>query len=337
MSIDRTERPKILYLSHAPDDFYDLIRDVAGPDFELVTLETDSEEERIKKASDADGIIVAASRLNAPVIEAAKRVRVIHHQGVGYQDTIDMEALARTDATLAINPVGTTVGVAEHTLLLTLATLRRLAFADSELRHGRWHINSLRLESGELQGRTIGYIGMGRIAQAAAARFAAFGTDGIYYDPHATLDAATASRLGVRQVALDALLAEADVITLHIPLTHETRHMIGARELAAMKRSAILVNTARGPIVDEIALIDALRNSTIGGAGLDVFEEEPPIDTPLADFRNVVLTPHISAGTRDALQAKMEALFDNLRRFFNDQPIANNIDFPRCKDRPSTC
>ena len=210
--------------------------------------------------------------------------------------------------------------------MLTLAVCKRLAFADSELRRGRWHINSLRPYSFELFGRTVGYVGMGRIGREAAARFKAFGTAGLYHDPVVRLSADEERALGLSRVPFDELIARADVITLHVPSGKDTRHLIDAAALGRMKPEAIVINTARGTIIDEPALVRALQEGRIAGAGLDVFEDEPfTPQNPLAALPNVVLTPHIAAGTRDALKTKMRALFQNVQRFFAGQPMENEV------------
>jgi phosphoglycerate dehydrogenase-like enzyme len=319
--------PKIFYNSYADDDVYAVIREALPADYELVTLERDDDAERKAKIRDCEVVICAAYRLSAPLIDAAAKLRLIHHQGVGYHDTVDVDAVRARGIPLALTPEGTDVSVAEHTVMLMLAACRRLPFADSELRAGRFHINALRPVSRELAGMTIGYVGMGRIAQATAARLKAFATHGIYFDKYAALDDGAADRLGVQRVeSLDALLRRADVVTLHVPLTSETRHLVNAGTLAAMKRGAILVNTARGPLVDEGALAAALRSGHLAAAALDVFEQEPlPATSPLVDLHDIVLTPHISAGTRDALQAKMTAIAANLRRFDAGEPLANQV------------
>jgi phosphoglycerate dehydrogenase-like enzyme len=319
--------PKIFYNSYADDDVYAVIREALPADYELVTLERDDDAERKAKIRDCEVVICAAYRLSAPLIDAAAKLRLIHHQGVGYHDTVDVDAVRARGIPLALTPEGTDVSVAEHTVMLMLAACRRLPFADSELRAGRFHINALRPVSRELAGMTIGYVGMGRIAQATAARLKAFATHGIYFDKYAALDNGAADRLGVQRVeSLDALLRRADVVTLHVPLTSETRHLVNAGTLAAMKRGAILVNTARGPLVDEGALAAALRSGHLAAAALDVFEQEPlPATSPLVDLHDIVLTPHISAGTRDALQAKMTAIAANLRRFDAGEPLANQV------------
>jgi phosphoglycerate dehydrogenase-like enzyme len=203
---------------------------------------------------------------------------------------------------------------------MILAALKLLPFADSELRNGRFHVNALRPLSRELNGMTIGYIGMGRIAQAVAERLRAFGTRGIFFDP------AVRTVSGLKRVSFDEVLQDADIVSLHVPLTAETRHMIGAAEIARMKRGSYLVNTARGGLIDEAALESALRSGHLAAAALDVFESEPvPANRPLARRQNVVLTPHISAGTRDALQTKMRALFSNVQRFYRGEPVQNRV------------
>jgi phosphoglycerate dehydrogenase-like enzyme len=319
--------PKIFYNSYATDDVYAVIRETLPFGYQLVTLQGDDDDERKQKIRDCDVAICAAYRLSAPLIAAASKLRLIHHQGVGYHDTIDIEAVKARGIPLALTPEGTDISVAEHTVMLMLAACRRLPFADAELRAGRFHINALRPVSRELNGMTIGYVGMGRIAQAAAERLKAFATTGLYFDKFIAHPASTEARLGVRRVeSLAALLREADIVTLHVPLTAETRHLINAQTIAMMKPGAMLINTARGPIVDQAALVEALRSGHLAAAGLDVFETEPlPPASPLSELPNIVLTPHISAGTRDALKAKMTAIFANIQRFYAGLPLRNEV------------
>ena len=311
---------RVLYLSHATPDVYAIIRAAVPSGFELVTLERDDDDERRRKVPDCEVVIVAATPLRKPVIDAATRLALVHHQGVGWQDTTDHEALRARGIPLALTPEGTTIGVAEHTVLLILAALKRLPHADHELRQGRFHVNALRPVSRELRGMTVGYVGMGRIAQAVAKRLAGFDVRGVFFDPE--VDAHD----GLARVSLDALLESSDVVTLHVPLTPQTRHMIGAPELARMKAGAYIVNTARGGLIDERALVDALRSGHLAGAALDVFEHEPmPAGHALYGLANVVLTPHISAGTRDALTTKMSSLFANVERFFRGEALRNRV------------
>ena len=259
----------------------------------------------------------------------------MHHQGVGFQDTIDLRALAARNIRLALTPSGTTEGVAEHTVLMMLAVLKLLPFADRELREGRFHINALRPDSRELRGMTIGYVGMGRIAQAVAARLAAFDTRGLYYDAAGALPDAREKALAVSHTSLAELLARSDLVSLHVPLTQETRHIIDAPALQRMRRGAYVINTARGGLIDEAALLRALESGHLAGAALDVFEQEPPQASGLFALRNVVVTPHISAGTRDALATKMRALFANVERFGRGEPLVDEVDLTPWREQIS--
>ena len=318
---------RILYLSHATTQVYDIIREQVPEGYRLLTLERDDDAERRRLIARCEAIIVAATPLTRAVIEAAPDLRLVHHQGVGYHDTVDTRALAERGVRLALTPAGTTVGVAEHTVLLILAVLRRLPFADAELRLGHWHVNSLRPQSRELAGLTVGYVGMGRIGQAVAARLRVFDTDGVDCDDQAPLAADREGELGLRRLSFDELLACSQVVSLHLPGTAATRHLVDAAAIARMRPGAVLINTARGSIVDQDALFDALRRGHLGGAGLDVFEHEPPdASHPLFAMSNVVVTPHISAGTRDALSTKMRSLFANVQRFFGDGVLNDEVE-----------
>lgn len=320
-------RPNVLYLSHAPNDVYALVREATGGEFNIVTLVADDDRERIEKIADCEVVICSAYPLRANVLAAAARLRLVHHQGVGWQDTIDWEELRRRNIPLVFTPEGTTIGVAEHTILLMLAACKHLSFADAELRHGRWHINALRPISREIYGKTIGYIGMGRIACAVAERLKVFGCSGLYHDPDAVLTTERKTALGVTAAPFNEILARSDIITIHVPLTPRTRGLLGADTLARMKDGAILINTSRGHIIDEAALAAALRSGKLLAAGLDVFSQEPPpLDHPLLALPNVVLTPHIAAGTKDAFQAKMAAIFANIRRFYRGEKLRNRVE-----------
>ncbi|MEE4213131.1 MAG: NAD(P)-dependent oxidoreductase [Parvularcula sp.] len=303
---------------------YDMIRARMCEGVELVTLDTDDDAERRAMIADCDAVIVAAKPLTASVIVAGRKLRLIHHQGVGYHDTVDLDAARAARLKLALTPEGTTIGVAEHTVLLMLGAARRAAFADAELRQGRWHVNALRPVSVELYGKTVGFVGFGRIGQEAAMRLAAFGTRNIYFDP---VVSDPDPRAAAKSVPFDQMIAEADFLSLHVPLTPGTRHLISREVIGRMKPGAILVNTARGGIVDDAALAEALASGHLLAAGLDVFEGEPVgPDHPLCALPNVMLTPHISAGTRDALGHKMTALFQNIERFRQGEPLHNEID-----------
>jgi phosphoglycerate dehydrogenase-like enzyme len=323
-------RHRVAYWSLGTPELYELLRRLAPPGLDLLTLATGDEAERLALAAETDAVVVAASRFTEAHLAAARRLRFVQHQGVGWQDTVAWQGLAARGIPLATTPQGTTLPVAEMTVLLALAALRRLPFADVELRQGRWHVNALRPVSRNLAGRVVGYVGFGRIGQAAAERFAAFGTTGVYVDPAVTLTSAEEARLGVRRAAsLAALLAEAEIVTLHLPVTAESRNLIDAAAIARMRPGAVLVNTARGGLVDEAALAEALRAGRLLAAGLDVFEAEPPpADHPLLGLPNAVLTPHISAGTLDAFEEKLSAAFANVAAFLAGRPADNLVTLP---------
>jgi phosphoglycerate dehydrogenase-like enzyme len=217
------------------------------------------------------------------------------------------------------------VGVAEHVILLILSIYRRLLEADASIRRGEWLQWELRPTSLELAGKTVGLVGFGRIGREVAQRLRGFDVDVLYYDPFRA-DADVEEAFGVRFVSLDALLAESDIVSLHLPLSTETRGLVDAAFLSTMKRSAILINTARGGLVDQTALIEALRSGVIAAAGLDVFATEPlPPDSPIRALPNAVLTPHIAAGTADALRTKMDACFANIVAISSGREPANRI------------
>jgi phosphoglycerate dehydrogenase-like enzyme len=320
---------RVFYNSFADPDLYDMIREAARSRCEIITLARDDDGERLDKLHNIDAIIVASRPLTRPLIEGAPRLAFVHHQGVGYHDTVDTAALAARGIPLAITPTGTTVGVAEHTLMLMLGMLRRFPFADAELRQGRFHINALRPVSRELRGRTVGLVGAGRIGQAVAARLKPFEVTVIYYDP-AGLPAEREAALGIARREFDDLLARADIVSLHMPLTPATRHIMNTRTFGRMKKGSFLINTSRGGLVDEAALTQALQTGHLSGAGLDVFDPEPPkADNPLFRLPSVVLTPHIAAGTRDAFLEKMTFIFDNLERHWRGDAVQNLVELGR--------
>lgn len=316
---------RVLYNSFGDPELYAMIREAAQSRCEVVTLGSDEDAERLNKLPGIDAVIVASRPLTRALIEGAPQLAFVHHQGVGYHDTVDTVALAERGIQLAITPTGTTVGVAEHTVMLMLGMLRRFPFADAELRQGRFHINALRPVSRELCGRTVGLMGLGRIGRAVAERLKPFEVTILYYDPD-ELSPEQAAALGITGRNFDDLLAEADIVSLHLPLMSATRHLMNAAAFGKMKKGSFLINTSRGGLVDESALLLALESGRLAGAGLDVFDQEPPrSDNPLLRLPSVVLTPHIAAGTRDAFLEKMAFVFDNLDRHWRGEPAENLI------------
>jgi phosphoglycerate dehydrogenase-like enzyme len=301
----------IVYLEPVPPDVKQIVRSRLPPGFELRVRGKD---ETVETAiADADFVLVATTPLPSQAIEAGKRVRLIQHQGVGYEKT-DVAAAEGRGIPVALCPAGTTIGVAEHVFLLLLAVYKQLRLADASLRSGNWLQWELRPTSYEIAGKRIGIVGFGRIGEAVARRAQAFEARVIACET-AGERRRQGKNMGVRFASLDELLSEADIVSLHVPLTADTRHLINPRTIDLMRPTAVLVNTARGALIDEAALAEALQSGRLGGAGLDVFEQEPlPPGSPLTRLSNVVLTPHISAGTKDALVAKMDACFANIAR-----------------------
>jgi D-3-phosphoglycerate dehydrogenase len=259
----------------------------------------------------AQGLILRGlGRVSGRVLDAAPRLRIVARHGAGV-DNVDLDAARARGVIVTNTPDATTAPVAEHTVALMLAVARRVSLGDRGLRAGDWGVRE-RCWGMDLSGRTLGVVGLGRIGRRVAAIcHHGLGMAVAYYDvvaPPATLD------LPAERLSLEEVLACADVLTLHVPLTAQTRHLIGGCELALLKPGAILINASRGPVVDEGALAEALEAGRLGGAGLDVFEREPVQGVhPLAAFGNVVLTPHIASSTpgtmrRMAMDAVEEVL-----------------------------
>lgn len=233
---------------------------------------------------------------NAARMDQAPRLRVISRIGVGY-DNIDVPAATQRGIVVCYTPHGPTLSTAEHAVALIFATAKTVAFADRDMRAGRWHSQFLTLKGMELQNRVLGLVGLGRIAGHVARIMQSVGMKVIACDPLLTTD--RAQQLGVRKVdEIEDLLAVSDVVSLHAPSTPETHHLINASRLSAMKRGAILINTARGSLVNESDLVVALQSGHLAAAGLDVFEREPlEPSSSLLTLENVVLTDHIASHT----------------------------------------
>ena len=245
---------------------------------------------------DYEALVVRSQvQVDAEAIEAGRNLVVIGRAGVGV-DNVDIPAATRAGITVVNAPTGNTVAAAEHTMALLLAVARHLAAADASVRRGEWRRGELL--GVELRGRTLGIVGLGRIGLAVAVRARSFEMALIGSDPYVTPEAGAVH--GIEVIPFEKLLTRADAITLHVPLTEQTRGLIGAVALARMKPDAIVVNAARGGLVDEAALAAALREGRLGGAGIDVFEEEPPKASPLIDAPRTVLTPHLGASTAEA-------------------------------------
>jgi D-3-phosphoglycerate dehydrogenase / 2-oxoglutarate reductase len=255
-----------------------------------------SRAEFLARLPDYDALVVRSQvQVDAEAFAAARRLVVVGRAGVGV-DNIDLDAATRAGVTVVNAPTANTVAAAEHTLGLLYALARRIPAADASLRSGEWQRS--RFLGHELRGKTLGIIGLGKIGMTVADRARAMEMELLGNDPFVTEEAA--NQHGIRLAPLDEVLERADVLTVHVPLTHATRGMIGADQLARMKPTALLVNVARGGVIDELALASALRDGRLAGAAVDVFEKEPPTDSPLLDAPHTVLTPHLGASTEEA-------------------------------------
>jgi D-3-phosphoglycerate dehydrogenase len=244
-------------------------------------------------------VVRSATKVTKEVIDSGENLKIIARAGVGL-DTIDVQAAKARGIKLVNAPEAPTIAVAELVIGLMLSWARHLPRADNSMKEGRWE--KAQLIGRELRGKTLGIVGTGRIGQAVGYRAKAFLMNILAYDVEQNTE--FISGTGTHYVDLEELLRKSDFVSLHVPATPKTRHMIGRHEIELMKPSAVLVNTSRGEVIDEAALVSALKKSKIAGACLDVYDREPPKDSPLLRLPNVILTPHIGAST---LEAQREA------------------------------
>lgn len=298
----------------------------SGWRFSALASRDDLDEQRARLA-EADVVIHTDTPIPTELLDHAPRLQLVQRQGVGV-DALDLDALEQHGVSVAICPHGTPEAVADHTLLLMLAAGRHLVpMHDDVTRRHRWPKWDYRLRSLGLSGATVGIIGFGRIGQAVAERLLGFGSDVVVHRRDGTPLPGTWPPGRVRPVHdLDELFAGCDVVSLHCPLTPETRGMVDARRLALMPSHGILVNTARGGLVVQSDLVDALRRGVIRSAGLDCLEvEPPPPDDPILDLPNVVLTPHTAAGTHASQVVKAHAVFANIARLWDGEPLQDQV------------
>ena len=272
-----------------------------------------------------DALIVRSqTKVTAEVLDRAVRLKVVGRAGIGL-DNVDVDSATRRGVMVVNAPQSNIVSAAEHTMALLLAQARNIAQADAAVRSGSWERE--RFQGVELHGKTLGIVGLGRVGAMVAQRSAAFGMRLVGYDPYVSKD--RARQMGVELMPnLEALLVQSDFVTIHLPRNPETEGLIGERELALMKQDARIVNTARGGIVDEKALVSALREGRLGGAALDVFATEPaPRSHPLLNLEHVVLTPHLGASTREAQDKTGTSIAEMVRLALRGEyvPYAVNV------------
>ncbi len=264
-------------------------------------------------------------RIDAAVIDAAADLRLIANVAVGY-DNIDLAAATRRGITVTNTPGVLTQSTADLTFALLMATARRLGEAERLLRAGAWRQWQIDLMAGQdVFGQPLGILGMGRIGQAVARRARGFGMPVLYHNRR-RLDSATEVELGARYVEFAELLESVTFLSVHLPLNAKTRGMLATAELAAMRQGAILINTARGPVVDTDALVAALASGHLGGAGLDVFDDEPHVDRRLLQLENAVLLPHIGSASRATRGRMCMLAVDNVLAFAAGRPVPHAVN-----------
>ncbi len=327
-------RPKVFVTREIPErglskirDHFevDLWKDEAPPPKDVV----------IERVRDADALVsLLTDPIDAEIFDAAPKLRIVSQYAVGY-DNIDIGEATKRGIYVTNTPGVLTETVADFTFALMLAVARRVVEADKYVREGRWKVawHPLMMLGSDVYGRTLGIVGMGRIGSAVARRAKGFGMRILYYDSVRREE--LERELGAEFADLDRLLEESDYVSLHVPLTPETYHLIGEEQLRKMKPTAFLINTARGKVVDQKALYRALKEGWIAGAGLDVFEQEPiPPDDPLLKLDNVVLAPHAASASHETRSRMAEMVAENLIAFLNGKVPPNLVNKEVVEVRP---
>lgn len=313
---------RVLLYPRLTDDMMVLAYKLLPQGIELVPLEQNASEDALVQALHSVDAYMGFIRPPVPsprLYDAMAHLKLVQLVSAGY-DRLDIDVMRRIRVPVASNGGANAVAVAEHTILLILAVYRNFAASCASTKTGSWRLPAVgQQQLNELAGKTVGLVGLGMIGREMAKRLKGFETTILYHDA-VRADPDSEKSLGVKPVSFPELLSSSDVVSLHVPLLAETHHMIGREALQAMKRSAILINTCRGAVVDTEALYDALRDGTIRGAGLDTVDPEPPpSDLPLLSLPNVTVTPHIAGLTLDSWPKRLRNSFTNLQRVDSGQ------------------
>ena len=311
---------KVLVTDAIAPEGLDLLRTGAEVDVKRGLNET----ELIDIIKEYEALVVRSeTKVTPAVIRAGGQLKVIARAGIGV-DNIDLEAATVAGIPVVNAPIGNTVAAAEHTMALMLSLARNVPQAYASMKNGEWKRSAYM--GVEVRGKVLGVVGLGRVGTEVAIRARAFGMTLVAYDPFVSPD--YASRLGAQVVSLDELLVSSDFITLHTPLTPNTNKLIGSRELSLMKPDARLINVARGELVDEAALLEALQADKLGGVALDVFIEEPPDDMTLAQHSKVISTPHLGASTEEAQREVAIEAAGQVLAILDGQSASNMVNAP---------
>lgn len=319
------DRPTVLVSRRVFPEAIEKLKQVAEVDY--VGIDEGLPEDELVKRAEGKLVIVAQLTDKFPrhVLEKLKTVKLIANVAVGY-DNIDVEAATQLGILVTNTPGVLTETTADFAFALLLATARRVVEADRFLREGKWKQWTIDLMAGyDVYGKVLGIIGLGRIGQGVARRARGFQMKVLYYDT-IRQPPELESQLNAEFCSKEELLSQSDFVSLHVPLTQETHHLIGRRELKLMKPTAILINTSRGPVVDEEALVEALKSRQIAAAGLDVFEHEPQVHPELLQMSNVVLTPHIASASIETRRRMCLVAAENVVAFLSRQRPPNLVN-----------
>jgi len=315
-----TNTKKIVFLTPSLPILRAEMQSLLPSGFTIEFAEVNEKECHRELLKDADYVFLGASYLDADLIQVATQLKMIQKWGIGV-DKIDVQAAKAKNIPVAITNGSNAAQVAEQAVLLMLATLRRLSYAQKSFMAGKWPNTELRTSCLQLTGKTVGLFGFGNIARQVAKQLQGFDAKIIYYS-RTRVAIEIEQTFKAEYVDFDTLLRQSDVLSLHAPLNAQTRDIISNEALQKMKQSAIIVNTARGELIEEPALVQAIKEQRIFGAGLDVFVNEPPqIDNPLFSLDNVVVTPHAGASVKEAVTKIVQHGFNNIARFERGQPL----------------
>ena len=313
---------KIVVADDLPASALELLRSEAG--WQVDAKPGRSPADLATALADADALLVrSATKVTADLLKAAPRLRIVGRAGTGV-DNIDVESASGRGILVVNAPGANSISVAEHACALMLALARAVPAADRAMKEGRWE--KKKFVGSELRGKTLGIAGLGRIGQEVAERARAFDMRVIAHDPYISRDIAAA--MGVELLTLDELCARADFLSLHLPSTPETYHLLNDERFSRMKPGIRIINTARGELIDEMALKRAVESGIVAAAGLDVFEREPPSDWALAKLPQIVATPHIAASTEEAQELVGLDTAAAIRDFLRDGAVRNAVNFP---------
>ena len=323
------ETPKVLIADSISQRGIDEL--AAGGALEVAVRTGQSEAKLVKLIPDFSALVVRSqTKVTARILQAGTRLRVVGRAGVGV-DNIDVETATRRGVIVLNTPGGNTISTAEHAFSLLVSVARKIPQAHSNLQSGHWDRN--RFEGTELYNKTLGIIGMGRIGSELSRRAIAFGMRVVAYDPYLSSSRARALQVELLE-EIDQLLPLADFLSIHTPLTPETHHLLNAARLTKVKRGVRIINCARGGLIDEAALVEALGSGQVAGAALDVFEKEPlPAGSPLRGIRNLILTPHLGASTAEAQESVGIEIAQAIRAALLEGTIRNAINMPNLDAR----